>query len=111
MATVTIYGASDGLIEVEGDISEEFNPTSRFSDDDECDGGLLVFSDGTVLNVAYTEEGVWRITPIAKGSARMEKVEAVSGDDDNYSDRVTLTGDLKWVVFGETFVAAKKEAQ
>lgn len=99
MATVTIYGASDDLIEVDGDIS------------DECDGGLLVFSDGTVLNVAYTEEGVWRITPIAKGSARMEKVEAVSGDDGNYSDRVTLTGDLKWVVFGETFVAAKKEAQ
>lgn len=92
MASVTIYGASDDLIEVEGAIREEFTPhESNYAD-------FLAFSDGTVLSVKYGDEGIWRINRVASGSAHYEKTEGV--DDDNYSDRVTLTGDIAWCVFG-----------
>lgn len=99
---VTIYGASDDLIELEGDIREEF---SCYGDDE---GNYLAFSDGTVLHIVYNDEGVWRITPKAKGTAKMEKTEAVSSEDDNYTDRVTLTGDVRWCVHGKGFTGAKK---
>ena len=98
--SITVYGASDDLIEVEGDLSEEWSPLSDGASDD---GGLLAFSDGTVLRVAYTDDGVWRVTPLSRGSATMTKTEAVDADDDNYSDRVTLDGDIRWVVFGSEY--------
>ena len=90
---ITIYGASDDLIEVEGAIREEFNPHSEHEPD------YLAFSDGTVLSVKYDNDGLWRINRVAKGSAKYSKVEATDIDDD-YSDRVTLTGDFAWCVFG-----------
>ena len=104
MANIEIYGASDDLIEVDGDIREEFNPKS---DDFETDGDLLAFSDGTVLRVKYGAGGVWRITQVAKGSAAFSKVEAPEDDDSNYSDRVTLAGDIKWCVHGVAIEKAK----
>lgn len=100
MAVVTVYGASDDLIEVDGAIKEEFG---CFGDEE---GSYLAFSDGTLLHIVYTDEGVWRITPTARGTAALEKTEAVSCEDKNYTDRVTLTGDLKWVVRGKEFVKA-----
>jgi hypothetical protein len=97
--SVKVYGASDDLIEVEGDIDEEFNPKN-----DE-DPSYLAFADGTVLRVTY--DGMWHIQRIAVGSATYLKHEATNEDDD-YSDIVTLTGDgpLKWVVFGPRFEAS-----
>lgn len=88
MATVTINGASDDLIEIGGDISDEFSP----SDTDEF---LVVASDGTALRGSY--DGVWRFTTHTSGSAKMSKVEAPKDDDDNYSDVVTLEGDIAWI--------------
>lgn len=90
-----IYGASDDLIEIEGDIREEFNP----SDADEP--SLLAFSDGTLLQIQYGAGrlGFWRITPLTYGTAKYSKTEATNEDDD-YSDVVTLDGDIKWVVCG-----------
>jgi hypothetical protein len=98
---VTIYGASDDLIEIEGDIREEFN---HYSNEDD-DARLLGFSDGTLLRVVYDKDGIWRLTRIAAGSARFEKTEGVVEDDTN--DVVTLHGDIKWVVFGEEYAAKK----
>lgn len=86
-----IYGASDDLIEIEGDIREEFGPP---------DGPVLLgFSDGTVLQVQYGAGGnaFWRITPIIYGSASYSKTEATD-EDERYSDVVTLDGDIKWVM-------------
>jgi len=101
---VTIYGASDDLIEVEGALSEEFNPHGRDK------GDYLVFSDGTVLSVQYAEDGCWRINRLVAGSASYAKADA-TGADAEYSDRVTLTGDaLTWVVFGSELVRAKVPA-
>lgn len=103
VGSVTVYGASDDLIEVEGAIDEEFNPPYG-SDDDAVN--FLGFSDGTVLAVVYDHEGCWRITPRVIGpQTKYELVQATNVDKD-YSDRATLTNlgtsanDFKWVVFG-----------
>lgn len=103
--SVTVYGASDDLIEVEGDISEEFNALGNFGDGED-DGGILAFDDGNVLRVTYTSEGVWRITPTYFGKGAVTIVPAVSADDEDYSDRATIDGQLRWVVFGSQFAKA-----
>lgn len=103
MARVEVYGASDDLIEVEGAIREEFNALGQAADGGE--GGLLAFSDGTVLEVEYTSSGVWRISRIAAGGAVYQRTEA-TGPDGDYTDRVALVGDISWVVFGKRIARA-----
>lgn len=92
--TITVHGASDDLIEVEGDIREEFSGGPSNTD-------LLAFSDGTVLQITYGKSGVWRINLAAAGTATVNIVQAPLNDDDNYSDRATLDGDIRWVVRGQ----------
>ena len=91
MSTI-VYGASDDLIEIDGDISEEFS-----SYDEDGDGALLAFSTGTVLRVKYDKNGVWRITPVVGPPCTI--VQAPEDDEDNYSDRATIEG-ATWVVLG-----------
>ncbi len=88
---LTVYGASDDLIEVEGDIREEFPATGE---DD-----LLALSNGVVLHVTYTDHGIWRIAPLAGGS-RVTIDFAPTDDEDNYTDRATITERVSWVVHG-----------
>lgn len=91
-----VYGASDDLIEIEGDIREEFYAVSGEKPT------LLAFSDGTLLQVQYGGGGqaFWRITPLVYGAAKYQKTEATD-EDVNYSDIVTLEGDIKWIVCGD----------
>ena len=100
MDEITIYGASDDLIEVESTSfrAEEFNVYLDGADDTL----ILAVSDGTVLRVRYDEDGIWRFTPLVVGSANVDfKVAAYAGDKGTYTDRVTLTGEnLSWVVLG-----------
>ena len=100
--SVTIYGASDDLIEIYGDIREEFN---WIPDDDET--RLLAFSDGTLLRVAYDSDGIWRLNKVASGTAQFAKVE---GDvEKDTPDKVTLSGvEIKWVVLGEQSAIIKR---
>jgi hypothetical protein len=93
--TVIVYGASDDLIEIEGDLREEFNWIAK-----DGETRLLAFSDGTLLRVWYDQDGIWRLSRVASGSARFEKVE---GDvEKDTPDKVKLSGvEIKWVVFGE----------
>lgn len=95
MTTITVYGADDDVIAVEGDdIAEEF-----YLQDAEL-GDLLAFSDGTVLQCVFSEARTWRIDVIAKGAAELE-VNATAADDEDYTDRVTLRGgDIQWVEHG-----------
>lgn len=101
MTAVIIYGVSDDLIEVEGDLNEEFNPDS---DDQDT---WLVFGDGTILAIRYDEFGIWRITRPFAGSGSFLKKEAIGDEgkrDDGkpaYSDIAEVTGDLKWVIAAE----------
>lgn len=91
--SITVYGASDDLIEVEGDINEEFTLSN-----DET-GDLLAFSNGVMLRVMYTDDGLWRILPL-RGASRVTIDFADDADSDNYSDRATLTETAAWVVQG-----------
>jgi hypothetical protein len=94
---ITIYGAGDDLIEVDGDISEEF-----YVPDLAANGDLLAFSDGTVLRLHITNEGIWRITPVVRGAGYLSIVQAPEDDDDNITDRATLDGAV-WVVHGTSY--------
>lgn len=105
---VTVYGSSDDLIEIEGGIHEEFS-IPGWSDD--CGAHFLAFSDGTLLGAKYDDDGVWRFPLLAKGSATMTKTEGVPDDDANYTDRVTLEGDLRWVVLGKQKAVATTQAK
>jgi hypothetical protein len=97
---ITVQGHSDDLIEVDGDITEEFYAAEPGKSPD-----LLAFSDGTVLAVNYTADGIWRITPLTRGTVRLTVEQAVVGDP-CYSDVATLDGLVRWVVLGTTYRAA-----
>lgn len=90
----TVSGASDDLIEVEGAIRAEFHVLGEGDD-----GSLLAFSNGVVLRVCYTEEGLWRITPL-RGASGVTVTFADAEDEDCYSDRAVLHELVGWVVLG-----------
>ena len=97
--TIKIYGASDDLIEVEGDFREEF----YYYED-----SLIIVSDGTVVSVVYGDKGIWRLNVISKGACVFQKHEGEDEDSD-YSDIITLTGDIEWIAYGQMkFVKAKE---
>jgi hypothetical protein len=95
---IHIHGSSDDLISISGDISDEFTYPSHVDDT----GVLLAVSDGTVLRIAYTDDGVWRITCAVAGGA-MTIVSCPEDDPAIYSDVATLHGsftDRTWIVMG-----------
>lgn len=91
---LVITGASDDLIEVDGDIREEFT----YNNDE--DGDLLAFSDGTVLRIQFSDWGVWRITTVARGSASLAIDQQPEDQEEEGTDKATLDGDIRWVVHG-----------
>jgi hypothetical protein len=99
---IRVYGAGDDNIEIEGDISEEFVYINADH------GDLLAFSDGTLLRIFYDTDGIWRITPLVTGKARLVHTVCVAEgfEDDEYSDTVHLFDDglpddpIKWVTHG-----------
>ncbi|HEU4540304.1 MAG TPA: hypothetical protein VFR23_04180 [Jiangellaceae bacterium] len=93
---ITVYGASDDLIEVEGDVEEEFDYSAAGNSDDS--GYLLAFSDGTVLRIWL--DSAWRIKPVTTGAGKLVIVPCPEDDEDNYSDRATIDAEITWVVQG-----------
>lgn len=102
---LTVYGASDDTIVVEGDISEEF-PYARRGHG-QASGELLAFSDGTILRIEWAPAGaaVWRIEPVVYGAADLEITQAPENDESNRSDRAALSGAV-WVVQGMAYAIA-----
>jgi hypothetical protein len=94
---VTVTGASDDLIEIDGDLREEF---SVYQEDD--DASILAFGDGTVLSVVYDKRGIWRVCRLVTGSAKFSKIEG-DAEADTF-DVATLDGDLRWCVLGTELV-------
>jgi hypothetical protein len=95
MHQLVIYGSSDDLVEVEGDIIEEF---SHYSEEP----AYLGVSDGTMLQVTYGQDGTWTIKPYATGEGTTVEIQTANGED-NYSDRVTLKSErpFEFVTFGK----------
>lgn len=96
-----IYGASDDLIEIDGDWQDEL----PFAGDEEH--GVVALSDGTLLRVTY--DGCWRFALLVAGSVPFTKVDAEAEDKSGsrptgepwYSDVLTFNGEIKWVVHSE----------
>lgn len=93
-----IYGASDDLIELRGQIDEEFNG-GHYDDDDPNAADILAFSDGTLLEVKYDSDGIWRIKQLVAGACEFQH-KAGSVVDDT-PDEAILRGALRWVVKSE----------
>jgi hypothetical protein len=102
MKTVKIYGCSDDLVEIEGDVPgcNEYNI---------IDKPLYVELDlGDVFKVEYTNEGVWCIDHLFKGGLKatggsFTKEQHENSDSSNYSDKVTITGKIGWIDTWEQF--------
>lgn len=93
MAT-KIYGCSDDLVEIVGDISDEIGCHGT---DDKERGVLLVGNDGTALEVKYGKGGmgIWKITLLKRGEL-FDRIEQCTDEDaDPYSDVVYFKDGLK----------------
>lgn len=96
MAT-KVYGASDDLIEFEGDVHGEVG-YREFRANDEVVGMLVIFSDGTQVVVKYGKPGgsaIWSITPVVKGTL-FERIDICDDEDAKvYSDVLHFKDGLK----------------
>lgn len=93
--TTEIYGASDDLIEIDGDISAE---VSCYGTDDKKQGVLIVCSDGTLLDVKYgkNDKGIWGVRLIRRGTLFDRIDQCTDEDASRYSDTAYFKDGLKW---------------
>lgn len=86
MGTVTIYGASDDLIEVDGAIREEFSAYGEWR--------YLHFDDGTVIRGGYglVPNRGWHFEVVRRGTAAIEVLEPICDNGGHYTDQMRLTG-------------------
>lgn len=98
MQKVKIYGASDDLVEVDGDVdgADEFC----------CEEGVIAFApSGDLFHVKYGEDGVWDIThKHASGRLQVSIIQAPTGDDpEPYTDVAMVSGDIHSVRFWKSW--------
>ncbi len=91
-----VYGASDDLIEVEG--GKCSGEVGCYGTDESERGVLLVFSDGTLLEVKYGkgDKAIWGITLLARGSEFYQIDQCCDEEADPYSDVAHFAEDLAW---------------
>jgi hypothetical protein len=91
-----IYGASDDLIEFEGDV---YGEVGCFGTDDDEHGVLLVCSDGTVLEVKYGKQdrAIWGVYPIREGLLFKGIKPCDDEDEIPHSDIAEFEPGLRWV--------------
>lgn len=105
--SVTIYGAGDDLIKIDGDVDEKFTVAAASQD-----APVLAISEGTVLRIRRDDNGVWRINPVVRGSGGLSITQAPrEGDADNYSDHAAIRGLITWVVLGNSVATAAPVAR
>lgn len=93
--TIYIWGCSDDLIEITGDVEEEFYGET----------GYVVLSHGTMIKASYDErrDGAWTICVDVEGAATCERYPAGTPEalahtrGRDYSDVVKVTSDFEWV--------------
>lgn len=98
--TTILRGYSDDIISLKGNISEEF-----YSIDDE-QTRVIMLDDSTIFSVDYSSTGIWRFNIKNVGSKyTYTKHEATGEEDENgdedYSDIITIEGDVKFIVYGK----------
>ena len=99
-----IYGASDDLIEIDGEITDEVG----------CYGHIrpinISASDGTIATIVY--DGEWKIKVKTKGTKFLKIVDSVGDDFDidhtdddakgctSYSDVLVFDSAIEWIKIG-----------
>lgn len=101
-----IYGASDDLIEFEGDFTGE---TGCHAEEDDDNGALVIVSDGTLLEVKYGKDGqgIWEVKLLKRGSL----FDGIEQQDDPeaeiYSDIATFGDGVKWAYVASEWESVK----
>ncbi len=97
--SVTVYGASDDCVELEGDIYDEFYYEGQV--------GFIGLSDGTLLSIEYNSQGLWHVDVLKLGPGSSLTRRGISGEDGTdadgmpaYSDIITIIGEIDWAVYG-----------
>ena len=83
--TTRVYGASDDLVEFDGDFKGE---VGSYGTDDRERGVLVVMSDGSILEVKYGkgDAGIWGVTLLKQGEL-FERIDQCTDEDaPPYSD-------------------------
>ncbi len=107
MAKTKIYGASDDLIEIEGDVEEEYGKINARN-------LSINASDGTQAKITYNDEGEWKIDLINMGNKYLDLILSKGEDYKHihedaigcspYSDVLVLDDGIEWVkIGGKTF--------
>lgn len=96
MSVTIVYGCSDDLIEVEG--GKASGEVGCYGTDGRDKGVLLIFDDGTILEVKYgkNDEAIWGIKARAKGEAFDRIDECNDPDADVYSDQAHFNRSMEW---------------
>jgi len=95
---LTVTGASDDLIEIDGAIREEF---SAYSTGEEENKYYLAIDGGALLSIRYGKGGIWRVHVEAKAEMTFEKVEGSEVDDTFDVVTVTSPNPIRWVMMGK----------
>lgn len=104
--TTKVYGASDDLIEFEGDFSGEVGCYGTDGDDH---GVLVFFSDGTILEVKYgkNDAAIWGVSLVKKGSL-LDRIDQCDDEDaDIYSDVAHFRDGIKWAYAAKEWEAVQ----
>lgn len=90
-----VWGSSDDLVGFNGELQGE---VGCLGTDDREQGVLLMFSDGTVLEVKYCKRlpGIWGIDLLRRGDL-FDKIDTCTDEDaDPYSDVAHFKDGIKW---------------
>ena len=99
-----VYGASDDLIEFEGDFTGE---VSHYSSNDKP--ALIVMGDGTLLEIQYgkNDVGIWAVRLVKKGEL-FDRIDQCDDEDDcPHSDVAHFRDGIKMAYVGKDFVRVK----
>jgi hypothetical protein len=101
-----IYGASDDLIEFEGDFTGEVGCYG--TDDDEVKP-LVILNDGTILKCFYgkNDAAIWAIELVRRGSLFLRIDPCVDEDADPNSDVAHFADGIKWAYFAKDWEAVR----
>jgi len=95
MEGTKVYGCSDDLIEVDGDVNGE---VGYFRAEDDDPPALVMFNDGTILAVKYGKPGnlaIWAISLVNRGSL-FDRIDQCDDEDAKpYSDIAHFKPGLK----------------
>ena len=90
-----VYGASDDLIEFEGDV---YGEVGYYAGNEDTAPAMIAFSDGTLLTVGYGKNdlGIWEIKLLRAGEL-FQRIDPCTDEDANpHSDVAHFAPGLKW---------------